>query len=1014
MDKVLISLMLCAASSDLSAGEHGSLCPFLAGVAVAGILFGGVGFLIAWFFLRRLRRSERSAEYLKLLSDALPCPIFIRELGGRGRYLFSSRDHAAHFGLKPEELIGRRDEELFGDSERSGRIRCLDRSAFSGGGRTVTLEILDEETPGGKRYLRGVSKPVRCSNGRRLLVGAATDVTELELARRKLVESEHFQNTVLDNIPIGIFLKDPADGFRYRIWNRACERLSGFSHAAMIGRTDFEADFLPGCAELFREEDCRVIESDREDSRLRDLTTVTGGKFVCKVTKIPFTEEGGRVFLVGMVSDISREWKLEEKQRKLIGRMRELIRNERLLNGCLRSISIENDFDRTVWSILRRIGINRNSDRCFVYRFQDGLTIPGSGLEWVRKGIPSLLPALRNLSVAQEREIFQRLSADNEIVIDRCGGSPFSAELVASCGHPDDKGILLLCGVRDGEKLWGVIGIDFVRSVRTISDADRETLRSVGRLLLLAEERRKRLEQIADGDALRRQLVDNISIPLVIIDRNQRIAAVNRATAAIAGRPVEELVGMPCCEGLCQSETRPGHCPFERVRASGRPEICEFKRGDRVFQVTCQPIYDRNRELTGIFESAVDLTEIRNQQRTLTEAVERAEAADRSKSLFLAMMSHELRTPLNAVIGFSELLQDSGLPAERKLEYLQSINFSGRVLLSQINDLLDLTKLEAGEMRLQPGDTDFVALVRELHTMFRQKAQEKGLRFSSDCPVMMPILRLDEARVRQILLNLLGNAFKFTEHGSIELSVHFTPTEDERIVSLAVSVADTGSGISEEYMGKIFEPFSQDGSVRGANAMQGTGLGLAIARLWAGRMGGELTLESRLGEGSTFTFTIPEVMVVPGKAVKVVPAMDEVPDQDIRSVVGCSILLIDDVRMNLKVLDAMLGRLGCTCRSVESGEEALRMIGPAYMPDWVFTDLWMPGINGAELAQQLRARPDTANLRIAIVTADVGADDSFPIEGADAILLKPVTLEKIKRLFALPGQGEEAKTPVIA
>ena len=1013
MGKVLAGMILCMASTDLSAGESGFLRPFLAGVAVAGILFAVVGIPVFFFFLRRLRRSERAAEYLELLSDALPCPIFIRELGGRTRFLFSSRNHASRFGRKPEEMVGRSRDELLAELKQCGRVRIGDRAAFNGRGRSVTLEIRPETVTGDTEYLRVVTRTVRGSSGRRLLVGIATDITEQERARRRLAESEHFLNTVLDNIPIGIFLKDAADGFRYRVWNRACERMFGFSQAAMIGRSDFEAGFLPGCAELFREEDRRVIEGGEEYSGFRDLSSITGGKSVCRVTKIPFTEESGRVFLVGLLSDISREWKLEEKQRKLIGRMRELIRNERLLNGCLRTISIENDFDRTVWSVLRRIGINRNSDRCFAFRFQDGLTVPGSGLEWVRKGIPSLLPALRNLSTAQEREIFQRLSADNEIVIDRRGGSTFSAELVASCGYPDDKGILLLCGVRDGERLWGVIGIDFVRSTRKISDADRETLRSVGRLLVLAEERRRRLEQIADGDALRRQLVENISIPLVIIDRKQRIAAVNRATAELAGRPVGELVGMPCCQGLCLSETRPEYCPFDRVRSSGHSEICEFKRGERVFRVTCQPIYDRNRELTGIFESAVDLTEIRKQQRTLTEAVERAEAADRSKSLFLAMMSHELRTPLNAVIGFSELLQDGGLPPEQKLEYLQSINFSGRVLLSQINDLLDLTKLEAGEMRLQPGDTDLTALVRELHAMFRQKAQEKGLRFTADCPAMMPLLRLDEARVRQILLNLLGNAFKFTERGSIVLTVRFSPAGDGRVGALSVSVADTGSGVSEEYAGKIFEPFSQDDTVRGANAMQGTGLGLAIARLWAGRMGGGLTLESRLGKGSTFTFSVPGVAIVAGGGVVTLPAVDETPDADIRSVSGCSILLIDDVRMNLKVLDALLGRLGCVCRSAESGEEALRMID-SDMPDWVFTDLWMPGMNGAELVRKLRLRPDAANLRIAIVTADVGADDSFPIEGADAILLKPVTLAKVRRLFALPGRGEEAKPPVIA
>ena len=1002
--------IVCLASSGFSTGEAGScsVCAILACAALAGVLFGLAGLFVAGVCCRRLRRSAHAAEYLKLLSETMPCPIFIRELGGRGRYLFSSRDHAARFGLAPEELTGRSERELAGKDGYPAEICYSDRTVLEGGGRSVTLEIGSADGSGRKQYLRGISKSVRRSDGRRLLIGIATDVTELELARRRLAEAERFQRAVFDRISSGIFLKDSSDDLRYCIWNRAMEKILRVSRGKVIGKTDFEVAEIAPFAASFRKADEEVLERNGESSFVEELLFAPGDKTVCRTAKIAFSEENGHTFLLGTVTDITREVELEEKQRRLIGRLRELVRNERLLNACLRIISVEPDFDRAVREILARIGKTRSADRSFVFQLDGDRAKPGSGLEWTGNDIPSLFPALRKLGPEKYDDLYRRLVSDGEIVIDRGDETLRNAESAVGIGNRDDQGNLLLCGVRDGERLWGVLGIDFVRTRREISDADRETLRSVGRLLLLAEERRKRLAQLADGDAFQRQLVENISIPLAIIDRDRRIVAVNRATVAITGRPIEELIGVPCHRGLCLGETAPVHCPFDRIRASGCQEVYEFKRGDRFLRVTCQPIYDRGGELAGIFESAVDLTEIRKQQRILAEAVKRAEAADRAKSLFLAMMSHELRTPLNAVIGFSELLQDGALPSDRKLEYLQSINFSGRVLLSQINDLLDLTKLEAGEMKLQPIDADLAGLVQELYAMFRQKAQEKGLRFFTECPAGIPLLRLDETRIRQILLNLLGNALKFTERGSITLRVRFTPAEDGRTVALVVSVADTGPGISEEYMGRIFEPFSQDDAVRGANVMQGTGLGLSIARLWAERMDGTLALESKLGEGSTFTLSIPRVEAVSGKSVEVPPAagVGTLP------ISGCSILLVDDVRMNLKVLDAMLGRLGCVCRCAESGEEALRMLD-SFSPDWVFTDLWMPGINGAEMVCKLRERPDAVRLRIAIVTADVGAEESFPMEGADAILLKPVTLDKIRRLFALPDRCGDGKPPVI-
>lgn len=381
-------------------------------------------------------------------------------------------------------------------------------------------------------------------------------------------------------------------------------------------------------------------------------------------------------------------------------------------------------------------------------------------------------------------------------------------------------------------------------------------------------------------------------------------------------------------------------------------------------------------------------------QTQLLEALQKAQAADKAKSFFIASVSHEIRTPLNSVIGFSELLREGQVSPQEQKEYVDNIAYSGNALLQLINDVLDLSKLEAGQVVLVPTPTDFGGLGREVMKVFSFRAAERNVALQVEMP-QLPELELDKQRIRQILFNLIGNAVKFTERGSIVLRAEFVPADGERGI-LRFSVADTGIGIAEKDRKRLMEPFVQLSNLRGTNAANnGTGLGLAISKRLAEAMGGRLWLESELGKGSTFGVTLHGVKFHRTRHPEAVtPARPE--EEDAGEPV--SILIVDDVEMNLQVMKAMCAKAGLAdVVAVASGPAALAELEKRRF-DLVMTDLWMPGMNGAELAQKIHADRRFAALPIISVTADVEAQNNFAQDHFACVLLKPVTLAKVQQV----------------
>jgi len=386
-------------------------------------------------------------------------------------------------------------------------------------------------------------------------------------------------------------------------------------------------------------------------------------------------------------------------------------------------------------------------------------------------------------------------------------------------------------------------------------------------------------------------------------------------------------------------------------------------------------------------------------QALILDALNRAQAADKAKSFFIASVSHEIRTPLNSVIGFAELLREGGVSKEQSKEYLDAISSSANALLMLINDVLDLSKLEANQMKIITAFTDFNALCREVLLIFTFRAQENGNKLVSDVPDDLPELDVDNIRIRQILINLLGNAVKFTKKGSITLHVSFTPDPGSADTgTLRCAVSDTGIGISEEDQKKLMEPFVQLSNIRGTNAVNnGTGLGLSISKRLAVCMNGELTCSSRIGEGSTFAVTLNSVRYR-AKTVKMQDTFKPEAETIARDVKAICILIVDDVPMNLRVAKALFNKIGFdNVFTAGSGREALEFLDKQPV-DLVLSDMWMPEMNGTQLSAEIKKNPKFSHIPVVAQTADVETSGNFDMSHFDAIILKPITKEKLSNM----------------
>jgi two-component system sensor histidine kinase/response regulator len=781
-------------------------------------------------------------------------------------------------------------------------------------------------------------------------------IAERERIERALRESEAQFGSLAESLPLNLFRKD-LQGRIVFANQRFCDTV-GRPCQEILGKTDHDL-FAKELADKYHQDDLNVITEGKLFEQVEEHRRPDGETLYVHVLKAPDRELSGEVRGVhGMFWDVSEHRRAEEALRENEERTRSIVESA-------------HDAFVAIDSEGRVIDWNRRAEDTF---------------GWSRAEAHGKL--VSELIIPPEKRQAHMLGLERF--------------LESGEGRVLNKRLELPALHRDGHQFTVEVIITPIRARRGYI---------FGAFLHDITQRKAAENALRRSDARFRRLVDSNIIGIIVANFDGRIVEANEAFLRMVGFSRDELrAGQLHWDTITPPEFEPAdRNAIAQLQSTGKcaPYEKQYARrdGTRVPVLLGVTLLDDTLEDCLCF--VLDMTEQKRVQVDLKEAKEAAEAASRAKSLFLANMSHEIRTPLNAILGMTELALDSSLAPEQR-EYLEVVLESGESLLTIIEDILDFSKIEAGKLELIDAPFDIRESLGDTLKSLAVRAHGKGLELACHIPSDVPLLVVgDRLRLRQIVVNLVGNAIKFTDNGEVVVHVAIDGQTDEDVV-LHFAVKDTGVGIPEDKHAAIFDAFEQaDNS--STRRFGGTGLGLAISSRLVELLGGRIWVESRVGMGSTFHFTARF-----GRA-RQMPA--PLPSADSSRLSGMRALVIDDNATNRLILKEMLQRWDLTVDTATGAEPALTSLRQAFRErcpfQLVITDANMPAIDGFELVQRIRCDTDLSGAIVMMLSSSDRPGDVSRCEhlGIATYLTKPIKQsELLDAIMLAVGLGAEEST----
>ncbi len=727
-------------------------------------------------------------------------------------------------------------------------------------------------------------------------------------------------------------------------------------------------------------------------------------KWVWEVGRPVPGHNGTPSILEGMILDITPR-KLAEKNSLLREKALELAAATSL------ELLLEPDLEQSMARVLARLGQDTDTDRVYVFRNHvredSGLVLTSQIYEWARPGIPVQMdnPALQNLPMDDVTPRWLEELRAGRSIRGLVRDFPAAERLIL---EPQGIVSILVVPIQLHGRLWGFLGFDSVRAARSWTPAEEHVLNIVSASLGAAIARRQAQEELANTNRTLTTILDSLPVDIYVADlASYRVLFMNRHIKDSFGR---DCTGELCHAAFNQEPSPCGHCTNARLLDEhGRPAgvvawECFNPVTRKWYRNFDQAIPWTDGRLVRI-EIAMDLSDRKQAEEELLRARDMAEAANCAKSEFLANMSHELRTPLNGIMGMLQLLQLTDLSDAQK-DYADTAVQSGNRLVRLLTDILDLSRIEAGKLTIQRAPMALSEVLRQTSDLFSPIAREKGLelRFELDPAIPTHVLG-DATRLQQILSNMVGNAIKFTPSGRVRVEASLLAALQPGQTRVFFSVSDTGIGIPDDKLDKLFRPFSQvtQGYTR---SYQGAGLGLSICKRLVTFMGGNISVASEPDEGTTMSFSLafdaaePDVEPASNRESFFAPAMD-----------GLNVLMAEDDHFSAMLGTKLLRAFGALVSHAQNGREAIEALKKKNF-DLVLMDVQMPVTDGVEATTRIRrgeAGEKAKNIPIIAMTSYAmdGDREKFLQAGMNAYVSKPVD---IKMLMKAIGQmlGREA------
>jgi PAS domain S-box-containing protein len=916
--------------------------------------------------------SKRSAEQLRLQAAALESVVNAIVISDeKGDILWVNPAFTKLTGYTYNEVLGESPGILHPDKNSESFYQELWQT-IQAGQVWSGEELLNRRKDGTSYFEKMTIAPVRNENDTiSRFVAIKEDITDRKEAEDRLREAKEYAEQLLRVVPSAIITVD-ADRV-ITSWNQKAVELFGYEPEEAIGQH----------CKLFALEPCRTLcglfaeEITKPIHGVECLVKRKDGHILSVVKNADILKDASGQIIGGIESfeDISNQKQLESQ-------LRRQIQEEELLRQVVALTTSKKDLIKTITAICELMAnFYKLPKSAFAILNADG-TQSEVITEFRLPGQPSSIGQL--IPVANNPSMQHLIHKKTPLAIKDAQADPRLASVHDAMRQLGIASILII-PVLIGDKFVGSMGFDAIEPKDFSADdieLGQQVAQHISQVLL-----RKQAEQaIQDQRDFANQIMNNMGQGLFVANSSWTIEYCNVAFSELLGYSPAELLGKSAMELVNEVTPEKMETVYAGwLRDEAQSREAQFIHNDGSLKqvlVTAVP-HKHDKSIAGTIVVVTDLTKQKQIEEALASARDQAVEASRLKSEFLANMSHEIRTPLNAVIGMTSLMLETPLTPDQQ-EFSETIRNSGDVLLSLINDILDLSKIEAGKLELEKRPFSIRDCAEEAIDVVINRASGKGLELAYSIEETVPNgITGDVTRIRQVLVNLLNNAIKFTETGEILLTISSTQSklQPENNIVLRFSVKDTGIGIPTERLNRLFKSFSQvDAST--TRKYGGTGLGLAISKQLVELMGGEIWVESKFGKGSTFHFTvITQAANIPQRShsLKSQPALN-----------GKRLLIVDDNQTNRTILAKQTQLWGIKPTTAASGKDALTLLQAGQTFDLAVLDMQMPEMNGVMLAAEIRKQVHGNALPLVVLSSIGDREEYKDVPYFTAFLTKPV------------------------